>query len=197
MVMKIFDLYDISEVKVEDLGLKRVIGLEPKLLVKSKGRLNEKYNRTKINVVEKLINYLAVPGHRGKRHRIITGRASGKYSRNAKTVIEAFTIISNKTKSNPVQVLIKAIENAAPRDEVTSIEYGGARYPQAIDVSPMRRLALALRNIVHGAYDKAFGKKATMAQALANELMNAAENSNESFAITKRNETEKQADSAR
>jgi len=197
MKFKIFDLYDVSEIQVEDPGLKRVINLDSKLILKSRGRLVEKYGKTKMNIVERLINLVAVPGHRGKRHRIITAHASGKYNKNTKTVLETLKIIESRTKENPVKVLVKAVENATPRDEITTIEYGGAKYPQAVDVSPVRRLALALRNIVHGAYDKAFGKKAKMSQALANEIIAASKNSTDSFAIGKKNETEKQADSAR
>lgn len=197
MAMKIFDLYEAKDVKVEDLGLKRVINLDERLILKSKGRTTEKFGKTKVNVVERIINYLGVPGHRGKKHKVMTSWSSGKYSKNAKTVLEALKIIQEKTQQNPVQVLVKAIENSAPRDEVTTIEYGGARYPQAVDASPVRRLALALRNMVHGAYDKAFGKKASIAQALANEIVLASQNTNESFAVQKRTETEKQADAAR
>ena len=139
---------------------------------------------------------MAVPGHRGKKHKIIT-RVTGKYTQEAKVVIAAFNIIQEKTKENPVQVFIRAIENASPRDEVTSIEYGGARYPQAVDVSPVRRLSLALRNMVHGAFDKSFNKKKKIYETLAEEIINAAQNSNESFSVTKKIETEKQANSAR
>ena len=87
--------------------------------------------------------------------------------------------------------------NAAPRDGVTAIEYGGARYPQATDISPLKRLNLALRYFVHGGYDKAFNKKPTIVEGLSKEIMLAAENSSESFAIQKRNDVEKQADAAR
>ena len=149
------------------------------------------------DVVERLINLLGVPGSRGKKHKIITSWSTGKYNKNTKIVLEAFKIIEQKTKQNPVAVLVKAVENASPRDEVTSIEYGGARYPQAVDTSPRRRLNLALRQIVHSAYDKAFNKKATIVQALAKELMLAAEATSESSAIQKKNEMEKAADAAR
>jgi len=195
--MKIFDLYETKEVKVEDVGLKRVINLDEKLVLKTHGRNVGKFGKAKVNIVERLINLIGVPGHRGKKHKVMTGWASGKYSKNAKTVLKTLKIIADKTGQNPIQVLVKAIENSSPRDEVTTIEYGGARYPQAIDVSPMRRIALSLRNIVHGAYDKAFNKKAEMAEALANEILLASQGSNESFAYQKRVETEKQADSAR
>jgi ribosomal protein S7 len=59
------------------------------------------------------------------------------------------------------------------------------------------RLNLALRYFVHGAYDKAFNKKATIVQALANEIIMASEGSSESFAVSKKNDAEKQADAAR
>ncbi|MEM4152639.1 MAG: 30S ribosomal protein S7 [Candidatus Pacearchaeota archaeon] len=194
--MKIFGIYDVSEVKVEDPGLKRYINLDAKLLPKTKGKAREKFGKSKVNIVERLINVLATPGHRGKKHKIIT-RVSGKYSQEAKVVLKAFEIIKEKTQQNPIQVLVKAIENAAPRDEITTIEYGGARYPQAVDVSPLRRVNLALHNIVHGAHDKAFDSKKKLPETLANEIILASQNNSESFAITKKIEMEKQADSAR
>jgi len=195
--MKIFDLYETKDVKLEDVGLKRYINLNEKLMIKSHGRDRDRFSKTKVNIVERLINQLGAPGHRGKKHRIMTHWASGKWTTNALTVLKAFKIIEEKTKQNPIQILVRAIENAAPRDEITTIEYGGARYPQSVDVSPTRRLNIALKSLTHGAYDKAFGKKAAIAETLANELIAAAENSGESFACSKRNEAEKMADSAR
>ena len=197
MVIKIFDLFDVSEVKVEDMGLKKYINLTPKMVLKSHGRDREKFGKGRVNIIERLISLLQVPGHRGKKHVIMTSYATGKWSKEVKTVLGAFKIIEQKTKQNPVQVFVKAIENAAPRDEITSIEYGGARYPQAVDVSPYRRVNIAIRNIVHGSQDKAFNKKTRMAEALANEIINASIESGESFALTKKSETEKMADSAR
>ncbi len=195
--MKVFGLWSTSDVVVSDQGLKRVINLKPKLVLKSHGRIKFDPAKTKVNVVERLINLLQVPGSRGKKHKIMTGWITGKKPRTTKIVIQAFKNIEKKTGKNPIQVLVNAIENAAPRDEVTSIEYGGARYPQAVDVSPRRRLNLALRFFVHGAYDKAFNKKATITQALANELIAAADNSPESAGVSKKMDIEKQADAAR
>ena len=195
MIMKIFNLYDISAVKVEDPGLKKYINLDAKLILKSHGRARERFSKAKVNVVERLANLVAVPGHRGKKHKLIKSDASGKYSKNVKIVLKAFKLLERN--GNPVQIFVKAIENSSPRDEITVIEYGGARYPQAVDISPSRRLSLALRNIVHGASDKAFNKKKSIAEALASEILLASQNSPESFAVQKRYETEKQADSAR
>ena len=194
---KIFDLYDLSEIQVKDTGLKSVINLQPKLILKSHGRNVQKMGQTKVNIVERLMNKLAVAGHRGKKHRIELGRITGKYTKNMNIILAALKLVEEKTEQNPVQVLIKAIENSAPKDEITVIEYGGARYPQAVDVAPLRRVNLALKQIIHGASDRAFGKKKTIVQGLAEEIILASENNGESFAIRKKNEAEKQADSAR
>jgi len=195
---KIFDLYDLSEVKVEDKGVISAINLEPKLILKSQGRnATSKAGQTKVNIVERLMNRISTSGHRGKKHKIAKGNSTGKYSKNMNILLEAFKIIEKKTNQNPIQVLIKAIENSAPRDEITVIEYGGARYPQAVDVSPLRRVNLAIRWLVQGASDKAFNKKKTIIQALVDELIMAADGNQESFAVKKKKEAESQADSAR
>jgi len=195
--MKLFDLYDCDAVVVNDPGLKRVINLTPKIMLKSHGRSKGKFSKTKVNLVERLANLLGVPGHRNKKHKIMTPMASGKYHKNMKVVLEAFKKVEEKTKQNPVQVLVLAVEKSSPREEVTTIEYGGAKYPQAVDCSPSRRVSLTLRLIVHGAYDKAFGKKTKIEDALANEIILASQESADSAAVAKKNEMEKQANSAR
>lgn len=194
---KLFDLYDVSNIEIKDAAMKPYVNISAKLLLKSHGRNSEKFAMTKVNVVERLANHLGVPGHVGKKNKIITSWSSGKYNRNMKTVLEVLKIIESKTKKNPVQVLVTAIENGSPRDEITVIEHAGARYPQAVDCSPMRRVNLALRWFTQGAYGKAFGKKKKMAETLANEIMLAADGNMESYAMGKKNEGEKQADSAR
>ncbi|MBW6442565.1 30S ribosomal protein S7 [Patescibacteria group bacterium] len=197
MKFKIFDLYDTEGIEVQDIGLKAIINLTPKLALKSQGRNVQKFGQTKVNIVERLINRIAVAGHRGKKHKVILGKSSGKYSKNCAIVLESFKLIEKKTGKNPVEVFVKAIENSAPRDEITVIEYGGARYPQAVDVSPSRRVNLSLRHLVQGASDKAFGKKKNISQALAEEIILAFEGNQESHSIKKKIESEKQADSAR
>jgi small subunit ribosomal protein S7 len=194
---KIFDKYDISGIVVQDAGLKSVINLKPKLILKSQGRNVVKLGQTRVNIVERLMNKLAVGGHRGKKHKIEKGNATGKYTKNMSIILEVLDMIEKKTGKNPVEVLVKAIENAAPRDETTVIEYGGARYPQAVDVAPIRRVNLSLKHLIHGAGDKAFNKKKTITQCLAEEIVMAAENNGESLAVRKKKEAEAQADSAR
>lgn len=195
--IKLFDMYE-ATVTVKDISMQPYMNFTPKLLVKSYGRRNtEHLGNTKVNLIERLANRLAVPGHQGRKHKIITNWSSGRYTTNMKTVMKALALIEKKTGKNPVQVFATAIENGSPRDEITVIEQGGARYPQAVDCSPIRRINLAIRWMVQGSYSKAFGKKKKMAETLADEIMKAADGSMESYAMSKKNESEKQADSAR
>ncbi|MDP4039478.1 MAG: 30S ribosomal protein S7 [Candidatus Pacearchaeota archaeon] len=197
MEFKLFDKYDTAEVKVRDVSLEPYINLDSKIMTKSYGRNVSKFAKYKSHILERVANRIAVAGHIGKKHKIITGRASGKYTHNMNIILRTLEIIEQKKKENPVQILVNAIEKASPRDEITTIEYGGARYPQAVDVAPSRRVNLAIRWIVQGAHQKSFGKKKKMSEALANELIFASEENMESYAMGKKNESEKQADSAR
>ena len=197
MKFKVFDLYDVENIKIEDTALEPYINLDGKLLVKSHGRNLGKFTSARVNIIERLANRIAVPGHVGKKHKIITSWATGKYNNNMGIVMDAFGIIEKLKKENPVQILVTAIEKCAPRDETTTIEYGGARYPQAVDVSPSRRINLAIRWIIQGAYQKSFGKKKKMAENLANEILLAYDGNMEGYALQKKNEAEKQADAAR
>ncbi|MEK6898977.1 MAG: 30S ribosomal protein S7 [Nanoarchaeota archaeon] len=197
MDFKLFGIYDTKDVVVSDIALKPYLNITPRLLLKSHGRAIGKFGNAKVHIIEKLANHLAVPGHSGKKQKIITSWSSGKYNRNMQTILDVLETIHNKTKQNPLQVIVKAIENASPRDETTTIEYGGARYPQAVDVSPLRRINITTRWFVQGAYNKCFGKKTKMVDALAREIMMAAEGNMESFAMSKKNDAEKQADAAR
>jgi small subunit ribosomal protein S7 len=194
---KIFDIWDLSEIVVNDNGLKNAINLDPMLALKTHGRNFGRFGQAKINIIERLMNKLAHTGHRNKKHKIEKGSSTGKYTRNMKIIIESLKIVEDRKKENPVQVLVRAIENAAPRDETTIIEYGGARYPQAVDVSPIRRVNLALKHLVHGASDRSFKKKKSLAQGLAEEIILASEENGESLAYKKKKEAEAQADSAR
>jgi len=194
---KLFDLYDVSEIKIQDPGMKKYINLEPKLLIKSHGRIREKFSKGKINLLEIFANLIGVPGHRGKKHKIQTSQKTGKYSQNMRIVLKTLEIIQEKTKQNPVQVLVTSIENSAPRDGVTVIEYGGARYPQAVDISPLRRVTMTLRQMIQGSYDKSFNKKTKIENALADEIIKTFNNDGDSYSLGKKRDSEKQADSAR
>ena len=128
--MKLFNLWDISSVKVQEEALKPYIFINPVLALRSGGRaaLGQRVWVQKTNIVERLMNKLMVPGHKGKKHKLSSYHCTGKSNNVYKIVKEAFEIIEKETKENPVQVFIKAVENGSPREEVTGIDYGGARY---------------------------------------------------------------------
>ncbi len=195
--MKIFNKWE-SNVNVIDLGLKSYINVEPIIVPRTSGRnVKIRFHKSKNPIVERLMNKLMVSGHRGKKHRLTSRHNTGKSLRVYKTIKETFEIIEKEMKMNPVEVLVRAIENAAPREEITTIEYGGARYPQAVDCSPQRRIDIALRMMVQGTYQSCFNKKKGVSRALADEIINAYKNDNQSVAIAKKNELERQSDSAR
>src|SRR3989344_8335445 len=131
--MKLFNKYD-TNIEVKDPGLKSYINLNPLMVIKTSGRnVKVRFWKSKYNIVERLMNKLMVPGHRGKKHRLTSGHCTGKSQKVYKIVEKTFQIIEEKTKKNPVEVFVRAIENAAPREEITTIEYGGAKYPQAVE----------------------------------------------------------------
>ena len=197
-MIKVFDKWDVEGITIEDAGLKGYINLKPRIVpLTGATYAGKRFHKSKTFIVERLMNKTMVAGHKSKKHYRGSGHITGKSNNSYKLIKNVFEIIARKTKENPIKILVKAIENASPREEIIAIEYGGARYPQATDSSPLRRLNIALKNIVRGAHDKSFAKKKKIPEALADEIILASKKSNESFAITKKIETEKQADSAR
>ena len=196
--IKFFNRWSVEGVKVEDPGLKKYISIEPKVAPKTGARyIGNRFHKAKISIVERLINKVMVPGHKAKKHKISSGSISGKSQTAARIVEEALEIIEKKANQNPIGVLVKAIENAAPREEIISIEYGGARYPKAVESSPLRRVDFVLRLISQGAFQKSFNSKKDASVALADEILAAFNLSASSASVSKKLELERQADSAR
>jgi small subunit ribosomal protein S7 len=199
--MEILEKWNL-DVEIRDIGLKAYINLSPIILPHTGGRVEAvRFWKNKLTIVERLINKIMRSGatkkkvgsHFIRRH----GGYTGKKSKAFKTVRDAFDIIHEKTQENPIQVLIRAIEYSAPREEVTTLTYGGVRYHQSVDISPQRRLDIALKNIALGASEKTFKSKTTYAKALAEELMLASNADVKSFAVSKKEEIERIAKSAR
>lgn len=197
-MIKLFDKWDTAGIKVEDQGLRDYINLKPIIIPKTSGRnVKMQFAKSKNNIVERLITKLMVPGHRGKKHKMSSGHCCGKAIKTYKIVKNAFMIIEKQLNKNPVEVFVKAVENAAPREEINTIEYGGAKYPQAVEVSPQRRVDFAMKMIVQGAYAKSFRSKRKIEETLADEIIKAYQCDSKSSAISKKLELERQADSAR
>jgi small subunit ribosomal protein S7 len=196
--IKLFNRWETEQIQVLDPGLKRYINLRPIIVPKTGGRnVGTQFWKSKYHIVERLINKLMIPGHKGKKHKISSSHCTGKGLTTYQIVEKAFTIIEQKLNKNPVEVFVKAVENASPREEITTIEYGGARYPKAVECAPQRRIDYALRLMTQGAYAKSFGKKVSIETSLANEIMKAYKEDQSSNAIGKKLELERQSDASR
>ena len=196
--IKVFNRWDVEGIKVEDKGLEPFVTLTPKIVPKTGARYaGSKFHKSKIFIVERLINKLMVPGHKSKKHYKTSYYMTGKAPTAFGIVEDAFKQIEKVTKENPVKVFVKALENAAQREEIITIEYGGARYPKAVECSPQRRVDLVLRHITQGAYHRTFNTKKSIVSSLAEEIVSAYRLSSASNAITKKLEIERQADSSR
>lgn len=185
--LKYFGKWPAEDVEIWDRGLRRYIRLEPKLASHSAGRQSDKqFDKEDVPIVERLMNKLMRSGP-GK------GKVSGKTIRNSKNcgkkhkaykiVKSSFEIIEEETDENPIQVLVDAIQNSAPREETTKISYGGITYHEAVDSAPLRRLDIALKNLADGAYASAFKDEESIEECLAEELISAAKGETESYGV--------------
>ena len=196
--IKAFGKWSTSGIKISDAGLVDYISLKAPSVPRTGARYaKQRFYKSKVFFVERLMNKLMVPGHRGKKHKITSYPVSGKANKAYDIVENTFTMIEKNTKENPIKVFAAALENSAPREEIVSIEYGGARYPKAVDCAPQRRIDFALKHMVQGSYSKCFNTKKGMANALADEILAAYNRSAASTAIAKKLEIERQADASR
>ncbi|MBI4448587.1 30S ribosomal protein S7 [Candidatus Woesearchaeota archaeon] len=193
-----FNTWSTTGITVEDPGLVNYITTQARFVPKTGARYaGNKFHKSKTFIVERLMNKLMVPGHRSKKHWRSSGHITGKATHVYNTVFEALKLVEGRTKKNPIEVFVKAVEHGAPREEILTIEYGGARYPKAVECSPQRRIDICLRYFVQGSYAKCFNTKKSLVDALADEIVNAYNLSPNSMAISKKNDVERQSDSAR
>jgi len=182
-----FNKWDMGEIEIVDLGLARYINLDPINIPHISARYaNRPFHKQKVNIVERLITNMM-------RSEKYTGKKSKSYA----VVEKSFDIINRKTKKNPIQVFVDALQNAAPREEVTRLRYGGISVPKAVDCGPCRRLDFALRYICQAANHASFKNRKSIEECLANEIILAANGDINSFAISKKEEIERVAQSAR
>ena len=196
--LKLFGKWS-TDVIVRDPGLKDYINLKSFHVPYSAGRtVGKTFWKSKKSIIERLINKLMVAGHKGKKHYWTSGINSGKIATIYKIVKKTFENIEQRTKENPIQILVQAIETGSPMEGVATIEYGGVRYPKAVDLAPQRRVDLALRWMAQGAFVKAVRGKKPMAQALADEILAAKDNdATKSNCVKKKVELERQAQASR
>lgn len=199
MAQLAFNKWSTEGIAVGDPGLERYLSVEARIVPKTGAKYaGSRFHKSRTFIVERLINKVMVPGHIKKhKHYRTSGYCTGKSLTAMRAVQRMFALIEQRTKENPIKVLVKAVENAAPREEIITIEYGGARYPKAVDCAPQRRIDIALRNFVWGAYGLSFNKRKELDAALADEIIAAYQCDGKSFAINKKNEVERQADGSR
>ena len=184
-VMPLFGKWDLTEVNIEDTTLEKYINLDAFQVPHTGGRHSKKrFGRGNLTVIERFINNLM-------RSEKYTGKKAQAY-----TVLKnSFDIINSKKKENPAQIMVKALENSAPRAAVVSLRYGGIRVYSGVDVSPTRRVDTAIRNLCIGAIDSS-KKQRSIENALSKELMLASEGNPDSYAVGKKEEIERQAEAA-
>lgn len=193
---KLFGKWD-SNVPVNDPSLKGYINLESRILPRSAGTQRGRFHKSRMHITERLALKMSVSGHTGKKHKLTSGKFGGNYNNVIKTVEKALEIIEKKENKNPIEVLVKAIENAALREEVISYQLGSIMARESVITAPQRRVDKTLRFFAQSAYRRSFNKKKSLAESLAEELIAAYKNSADSFAIKEKERIEREASGAR
>ena len=182
--VKLFNKWSYDDISVGDISLEDYIAVKPKFaqfVPHSAGRFQQKrFKKAQCPIVERLTCSL-----------MMHGRNNGKKIMAVRIVQHAFDIVHLLTDSNPIQQLVDAIINASPREDSTRVGAGGVVRRQAVDVSPMRRVNQAIWLITQGSRAAAFRNIKTIAECLADEIINAAKGSSNSFAIKKKDELER------
>jgi len=199
--MKLFDKWETKGINHKDAGLYKYMNLEDKIIPHSFGATNKEPSRkTKINVVERLVNKMMRSGQGKKklagkyvRHRM----GCGKKELMLKAVEDAFDHIHKVTKENPVQVLVTAIEYSAPREDITKLKKGDITYTQSVDLAPIKRLDEALKNISLACFKNTYKNKKEPGAALAEEIIDASKNDQKSYSVKRKDEIERIAQGSR
>ncbi len=191
----LFRKWDLSDIEIKDRGLTHAISLKKIIMPLDFGRSAlKRFNKAEVNIVERLVNKLM---HFGKKYAKNTGRMAGKKIRVMNTVKTTLEMIHLKTGKNPVEILVRAVENSAPNEDTTRIVYGGTVYHVSVDVSPIRRVDLALRFIADCVKEATFSNPKAIEEHLAEHLIMAADNNPDAPSIKKKHELERIAQASR
>jgi len=186
--VKLYGKWSFGDVQIKDIALEDYLAVKQNTkytnyLPHTAGRYNVKrFRKAQCPIVERLTNSL-----------MMHGRNNGKKVMAVRIIKHAFEIIHLLTDKNPLQVLVDAVINAGPREDATRIGGAGTVRRQAVDVSPLRRVNQAIYFLTTGARASAFRSLKTIAECLADELINAANESANSYAIKKKDEIERVA----
>ncbi|TYL39909.1 30S ribosomal protein S7 [Natronococcus pandeyae] len=182
---KLFGTWEMGEIEYGDPSTERYITVTP--VAHTAGRhASKQFKKSQISIVERFINRL-----------MQTEENTGKKQQSLNHVREAFELIHERTEENPVQVLVTAVENSAPREETVRLKYGGISVPKAVDVAPQRRVDQALKFLADGVQSASFKTPTPVAEAIANQLIGAANYDVQTYAVSQKEEKERVAAAAR
>ncbi|GGN98291.1 MULTISPECIES: 30S ribosomal protein S7 [Haloarcula] len=182
---ELFGTWSVTDIEYTDPSTERYITVTP--IAHTMGRHADKqFKKSEISVVERLINRL-----------MQTDENTGKKQLATSIVQDAFDIVHERTEENPVQVLVRAVENSAPREETVRLKYGGISVPKAVDVAPQRRVDQALKYLAEGVYGSTYKTTTSAAEALAQQLIGAANDDVQTYAVNQKEEKERVAAAAR
>jgi len=184
-VAKLFGEWEVTGISYSDPSTERYITVTP--VAHTMGRhAGKQFQKSEVSIVERLINRL-----------MQTDENTGKKQQALNITRDAFEIVHERTEENPIQVLVQAIENAAPREETVRLKYGGISVPKAVDVAPQRRVDQSLKFIAEGVYGSSFKTTTDVEEALASQLIGAANNDVNTYAVSQKEEKERVAAAAR
>ena len=188
--VKLFGKWDFSQITVTDISLEDYIackGSHATFLPHTAGRYQVKrFRKASCPIVERLACCL-----------MRKGRNSGQKLMAVRIVEQTLEIIHLQTDANPIQIIVDAVINSGPREDSTRVGGAGVVRRQAVDMSPFRRVNYALYLLATGAREASFRNLKTMSECLAEELVNAARGSSNSYAIKKKDEIERVSKSNR
>lgn len=186
--VKLFNKWSFQDIEIKDVSLVDYIQVgQPVFVPHTAGKYaTKRFRKAQCPIVERLTNSL-----------MMNGRNNGKKLKAVRIVQHALEIIHVLTEQNPIQVVVDAIINSGAREDSTRIGSSGAVRRQAVDVAPLRRVNQAIALITIGAREASFRNIKTIAECLAEELINAAKGSSTSYAIKKKDELERVAKSNR
>merc|ERR1719329_2029062 len=188
--VKLFGKWSFDDIEIRDMSLEDYIACKRDhavYLPHTAGRFQMKrFRKASCPIIERLVCCL-----------MKKGRNSGKKLMACRIVQHTLEIIHLLTDQNPIQVVVDAIINSGPREDSTRVGGAGVVRRQAVDMSPFRRVNYALYLLATGAREASFRNLKTMAECLAEELVNAARGSSNSYAIKKKDEIERVSKSNR
>jgi len=184
--IKLFAKWNLDDVEVSDIALVDYVSVNGKYATYMP-HTARRYAKTCFRKAQcPLVERLAVSLMR-------KGRNAGKKLQCVSILKNTLEIIHILTDQNPVQVCVDAVSNAGPREDSTRIGSAGVVRRQSVDVSPFRRINHAIYLLTTGARESSFRNIKTIAECLADELINAAKGSSNSYAIKKKDEIERVA----